>query len=79
MLESCCCFDLRTGGFIIGYGGLVLNFFEVIRETVNFITVHVAKDSPVEATPTAVLAYLAIGLFINSFLVFGVHKVFINL
>lgn len=78
MLNECCCFKLRSGGFIIAGCGIVFYICTLILKVVDFITSLVAKDSTVELTLTTVIllfGYLVLGLLINIFLLWGVHKV----
>lgn len=77
MVDSCCCFSLRTAGYIVGYFGLTINILSLIQTTHEAIQAYTTADGSgsSEVLSSSVVLSLAIGLFINGFLVYGVHKV----
>lgn len=75
MLSSCCCFSLRTGGFLIGCLGIIINIFRLVQGSVTFFNNLHKNDVESELSFTITIVFLAIGLIVNGFLVVGVIQV----
>ena len=75
MLKGCCCFNLRVGGLIIGWFGMVLTILDLIAVIVKYINHLGNKTEDLQVMSTGLIVSLSIGLFINGFLIYGANKV----
>lgn len=82
MTRSCCCFDLKTGGQIIGWLGILFCIVKLIDAIYKLITVDDPNttDDPFRK-PNIVefsIGAVVVGLIMNIFLLLGIKKVRID-